>query len=156
MPLRAASIMSSYAEWGFCGFPLSNIILRGRWMLESDWLTTVLRCEIIFRETNGERSSRPLLSVLHVHITSPNDFSYFKDLTTAKYPKPKDTGQTNKYSKQYDKNDRSFPRFCHKITFYYVWKAHTLSLRLSLLHTSTYKQFAHTRTYIALFWRFYQ
>ncbi len=38
-----------------------NIIkLRGRWMLESDWLTNVLRCTIIFRETHGERSSRQL------------------------------------------------------------------------------------------------
>ncbi len=35
--------------------------LRGRWMLESDWLTNVLRCAILFRETHlGERSSRQL------------------------------------------------------------------------------------------------
>ncbi len=27
-------------------------------MLESDWLTNVLRCAIIFREAHGERSSR--------------------------------------------------------------------------------------------------
>ncbi len=29
-------------------------------MLEFDWLTNVLRCVIIFRETHGERSSRQL------------------------------------------------------------------------------------------------
>ncbi len=29
-------------------------------MLESDWLTNVLRCAIIFRETQGERNSRQL------------------------------------------------------------------------------------------------
>ncbi len=45
-----------------------------------------------------------------------------------------ETGQTNKYSKQKDKNDRSCPCFCHKITLYYIWKAHTLSLPLSLPH----------------------
>ncbi len=32
-------------------------ILLG-WMLESDWLTNVLRCAIIFRKTHGEHSSR--------------------------------------------------------------------------------------------------
>ncbi len=39
---------------------LLSFILRGRWMLESDWLTNVLRCSAIFRETYGERSSRQL------------------------------------------------------------------------------------------------
>ncbi len=29
-------------------------------MLESDWLTNVLRCAIIVRETQGERSSKQL------------------------------------------------------------------------------------------------
>ncbi len=52
-------------------------------MLESDWLTNILRCAIIFRETHGERSSRQLLTALHDHITSPNDFCYFKGLTTS-------------------------------------------------------------------------
>ncbi len=50
------------------------IILRGRWMLETDWLTNVLRCAIIFRETHREHSSRQL-SWPHI---LPNDFSYFK------------------------------------------------------------------------------
>ncbi len=47
------------------------------------------------------------------------------------------TGQTNKYSKQKNKIDRSCPCFCHKIAFYYVWKAHSL-LSLSLPHKHTY------------------
>ncbi len=44
----------------------------------------VLRSAIIFRETHSERSSRQLSTALHDHITSPNDFCYFKGLTTAK------------------------------------------------------------------------
>ncbi len=51
-------------------------------MLESDWLTNVLRCAIIFRERHGERSSRQLLTALHDHITSPNDFCYFNSKIT--------------------------------------------------------------------------
>ncbi len=47
------------------------------------------------------------------------------------------TGQTNKYSKQKNKIDRSCPCICHKIAFYYVWKAHSL-LSLSLPHKHTY------------------
>ncbi len=70
-------------------------------MLESDWLTNVLRCAIIFREMHDERSSRQLLTVLHVHITSPNDFSYFKGLNSKINKTRNDTGQTNKYSKQW-------------------------------------------------------
>ncbi len=42
----------------------NDLYYGGRWMLESDWLTNVLRCVIIFRETHGERSSRQL-SWLH-------------------------------------------------------------------------------------------
>ncbi len=55
-------------------------------MLESDWLTNVLRCAIIFRETHGERrphyssvSLRQMISVIS------------KGLTTAKQPKPTTT-----------------------------------------------------------------
>ncbi len=44
----------------------------------------------------------------------------------------KDTGQTNKYSKQKDKIDRSSPCFCHKIKFYLRKHKPTLSLSLSL------------------------
>ncbi len=38
----------------------NNIYTTVRWILESDWLTNVLRCAIIFRETHDERSSRQL------------------------------------------------------------------------------------------------
>ncbi len=81
-----------------------NIIkLRGRWMLESDWLTNVLRCAIIFRETHGERSSRQLSRphyssvslrqmisliskvALQFCITLPNYFCYFKGRITVPY-----------------------------------------------------------------------
>ncbi len=55
---------------------LTRIILC--WMLESDWLTHVMRCAIIFRETRGERSSRQISTALQLRITSPNSFSYFK------------------------------------------------------------------------------
>ncbi len=37
-----------------------DFILRGCWMLESDWLTNILRCAIIFREMQDECSSRQL------------------------------------------------------------------------------------------------
>ncbi len=78
-------------------------ILRGRWMLESDWLTNVLRCTIIFRETHGERSSRQLSRphyssvslrqmisliskvALQFCITLPNYFCYFKGCITVLY-----------------------------------------------------------------------
>ncbi len=52
-------------------------------MLESDWLTNVLRCAILFRETHGECCSA-LLTALQFRITSPNYFCYFKGLTQAR------------------------------------------------------------------------
>ncbi len=113
---------------------------RTRWMLESDWLTNVI--VIIFRETLGERSSRH-------RITCPYYFAKWFELfqrslqpKTAKEPKPTTTlaKQINIVNKRI-KNDRSYPCFCHKITFYYVRKAHSLSPALS------HRQFAHTLTY---------
>ncbi len=67
----------------FLSEALTSFILRGRWMLESDWLKNILRCAVIFRETHSERSSRQL-SWPHDHFPSPNDFCYFKGLITAK------------------------------------------------------------------------
>ncbi len=101
-----------------------HLILRGRWMLESDWLMNVLRCAIIFRETHGERSSRH-------RITCPYHFAKWFALFQRSYNSKitithNDTGQTNKYSKQNDKNDRACPCFCHKIALYDVRKAHSL------------------------------
>ncbi len=130
-------------------------------MLESDWLTNVLRCVIIFRETHGECSSRQLsfffffffflLYLLNAgsfldRITWPYHFAkwflLFQRSNNRKITKThNDTGQTNKYSKQKDKIDRSCPCVCHEITFYYVWKAHSLlslSRSRSLPHRHTY------------------
>ncbi len=53
-------------------------------MLESDWLTNVLRCAIIFRETHGERSSRQLSTALQFRITSPNGFKRSYNSNTTK------------------------------------------------------------------------
>ncbi len=140
--------MLVHSSWGL----RPNIILRGRWMLESDWLMNVLRCAIIFRETHGERSSRH-------RITWPYHFTKWFVLfqrslqpQTAKEPKPTTTlAKQIKYSKQKDKNYTSFPCFCHKITLY-LRKAHTLSL--------PHRQFEHTLTYalmlLELLWRFDQ
>ncbi len=61
------------------------VILRGRWMLEYDWLS-VLRCAIIFKETHGERSTRQL-SRLHYSSVSLRKIisnGYFKGLSTEK------------------------------------------------------------------------
>ncbi len=75
-------------------------------MLESDWMTNVRRCVIIFRDT-GERSSRQLSTVSHDHITAPSDLSYFKGLSKA--IQPKSTNAPNiKYSKQWDKTTDHF------------------------------------------------
>ncbi len=118
---------------------LKQNILRGRWMLESDWLTNVLRCAIIFMETHGERSSRQL-SWPHYSSVSLRLMLFQRSHNRKITKTHNDTGQTNKYSKQKDKIDRSCPCFCHKITFYYVRKAHSLlslspTLGLSLTDT---------------------
>ncbi len=62
-------------------------------MLESDWLMNVQMCAIIFREMHGERSSRELLNALHIHITSPSDFSYFKVVYSLKQQKNQNSQQ---------------------------------------------------------------
>ncbi len=75
-------------------------------MLESDWLTNVLRFAIIFRETHVERSSRQLSTALQFCITSPNDFKWFQKVSQQQYNQnQQDTVQIHKYSKQWDKND---------------------------------------------------
>ncbi len=73
-------------------------------MLESDWLTNILGCAIIFRKTHSERSSRQLSTALQFRITSPNDFSYFKrSYNSNTTQNQQDIGQIHKYSKQWDK-----------------------------------------------------
>ncbi len=112
-------------------------------MLESDWLTNVLRCAIIFRETHSKRSSRQL-SRPHYSSVSLRQIIYVisKVLQLQNNQNPqRHTGQTNKYSKQKDKINKSSPCFCHKIMFYYVRKAQpnvTLSPALGLSLTDTH------------------
>ncbi len=116
---------------------INTIILRGRWMLESDWLTNVLTCAIIFRETHGEHSSRQLSWPHYMTISLHQTISVISKVLQEQYNQnPQDTGQIHKYSKQNNKIDRSCPYFCYKITFYYVWKTHSLlALGLSLTDT---------------------
>ncbi len=83
-------------------------------MLESDWLTNILRCAIIFRETHGECSSRQL-SWPHYMTTSLHQII---SVITKKINKThNDTGQTNKYSKQKDKINSSCSCFATKLHF---------------------------------------
>ncbi len=83
-----------------------------------------------------DESSSRQLSWPHYSYVSLRQMIYNRKITKTH----NDTGQTNKYSKQKDKINRSSPCFCHKMTFYYEWKAHSLlSLSLwSLLHRHTY------------------
>ncbi len=103
------------------------IYTSGRWMLESDWLMSVLRCAVIFRETHSDDRITWLYHFAKLFLLFQR--SYNRKITKTH----NDTGQTNKYSKQKHKIHRSCPCFCHKIMFYYVRKAHSLlSLSLSL------------------------
>ncbi len=148
-------------------------------MLESDWLTNVLRCgikkknwTIIDVQTtwqcqniftlqyteqvhtkgvqffSGKRATANVVpgSTLD-RITVPYHFAkWFLLFQRSHYNRKitkthNDTGQTNKYSKQKDKIDRSCPCFCHKLTVYYVrkgFKAHTLSFPLSVSPSQTH------------------
>ncbi len=103
-------------------------------MLESDWLMNVLRHAIIFREMHGERSSRQFSWPQYSSVSLCQMISVISnDLQKKNNKTDNDTGQTNKYSKQKDKIDRSCPCFCHKITFYLYGKNKpTLSLPLSV------------------------
>ncbi len=68
-----------------------------------------------------------------------------------------DTGQIQKYSKQWDKNDRSFPCFATKWRFI-VYVKHILYFSRSLSPLQT--QFKHMKTYalmlLSLLWRLCQ
>ncbi len=81
-------------------------------MLESDWLTNVLRCVIIFRETHGESSSRQL-SWPHYITISLRQMIYNRKITKTH----NDTGQTNKYSKQKEKKTDLVHVFATKLHF---------------------------------------
>ncbi len=65
-------------------------------MLDSDWLTNVLRCAIIFRETHSDRSSRQLSWPVLYHFAKW--FLLFQRSYNRKITKThNDTDQTNKY-----------------------------------------------------------
>ncbi len=70
---------------------IEHIILRGCWMLESDWLSNVLRCAIIFRETHGERSSRHRITCTYHFAKWFTLFQRSLQPKTAKEPKPTTT-----------------------------------------------------------------
>ncbi len=110
-------------------------------MLESDWLTNVLSRVIIFRETHSESSSRQLSRPHYSSVSLRQMISVISKVLQQQYNQnQRHTGQTNKYSKQKDQIDTSCPCFCHKIKFYYVWKAHSLlslSRSRSLPHRHT-------------------
>ncbi len=129
-------------------------------MLESDWLVKVIRCAIIFREKHGKHCSRQVLTTLHVHMILPTDLLYFKGPYSQNSKRIKthnDTGQTNKYSRQKYKNDRSYPYFATKLGFI-MYGMQILSLSRSLSLTDA--QFEHILTLalmlLAQLWRFYQ
>ncbi len=110
-------------------------ILRGRCMLESDWLTNVLRCAIIFRETHGERSSRQLSIALQFRITSPNDLLFQRSHNRKMIKTHNDMAkQINTVNKSI-KIDRSCPCLATKLRFMYLL---SLSRSRSLPHRHTY------------------
>ncbi len=104
-------------------------------MLESDWLTNILRCAIIFRETHGEGTA------LHVHITSPNDLRYFKGPYSLKQQKNQNPQRhwPNKYILNIQSTDYIHV-FATKLRFIMYGK-HILSLSRSLSLTDS----LHTR-----------
>ncbi len=125
------------------------IILRGRWMLESDWLMNVLRCAIISGKRTANVVPGRLSTALQFRITSPNYFSYSKGL--AIQPKPTRHWPIHKYSKQWDKNDRSFPVFATKLRFIMYVKTYSMSPALPPtrhVHTAT-----HMKTYALMCYR---
>jgi len=75
----------------------SLLSTTGCWILDSNWLTNILRHAVIFKETHSLYSSRHYSS-----ITLPNDFSNFKrslQPTTTKGPKKKEKTQRHWPSK---------------------------------------------------------
>ncbi len=127
---------------------LSGFILRGRWMLESDWLMNFLRCAIIFRETHGERSSMQVFTALHVCIISPNElFQRSLRPTTAKEPKPITTlaKQINIVNKRIKTTDHVHV-FATKLRFMYG--KHSISPALSPTQTHTHRPTVNVCTHV--------
>ncbi len=99
---------------------------------------------------SGKRTANVVPGSFLDHITVLYHFAKWFLLFQSSYNRKitkthNDTGQTNKYIKQKAKINRSYPCFCHKILFYYVRKAH--SLTLTLLSLSRSRSLPHRHTY---------
>ncbi len=116
-------------------------ILRDHWMLESDWLTKVLRRAIIFRETHGERSSRQLSWPHYSSVSLRQMICYFKGFKTEKLSKPTTTlaKQINTVNKRI-KSTALVHIFATKWSFIVYGKhiAYSLSPALGLSLTDTH------------------
>ncbi len=75
-------------------------LLYYEWTLESDCLTNVLRCAIIFRETHGERSSRQLSRPHYMTISLRQMISGISKVLQQKNNQNPQWHWPNKYSKQ--------------------------------------------------------
>ncbi len=103
-------------------------------MLESDWLTNVLKCAIIFRETHGERSSKQLSWPSYSSVSLRTISVISKVFQQKKNKTLNDTGQTNKHSKQKDKSTDLVHVFATKLRFIMYGKHIAYSLSPSQTH----------------------
>ncbi len=121
--LKADVHQASPNTLSFATLPLLVLILRGHWMLESKLADKGSEVCNYF-QGNAQQ---------HMTISFAKWFLLFQRSYNRKNNQNPQRHCPNKYSNQKDKIDRSCPRFCHKIKFYYVRKAHSLlSLPLSV------------------------
>ncbi len=133
------SIRNVFQRLGCVEMCIHLFILQGCWMLESDWLTDILRCAIIFRVTHVVPGS------FLDRITDPFQFAKWFLIFQRSYNRKiikthNDIGQTNKYSKQKYKIDSSCPCLATKLRFIMYGKhiAYSLSPALCLSLTDTH------------------
>ncbi len=133
---------SLYYMYILCVYIYCVYIQRGRWMLESDLLTSVLRRAIIFRETHGECSSRQLSWPHYSSVSLRQMISVIsKGLKTEKLSKHTTTlAKHINTVKKKDKIDSSCPCFVTKLHFIMYGKhiAYSLSPALGLSLTDTH------------------
>ncbi len=104
---------------------LKRLILQGRWMLESDWLTNVL--------FSGKRTANVVPGSSRPHYNSVSlrqMISVISHKVLQQQYNQSQQDQTHKYSKQWDKNDISLPRFSTKLCFIMYVKGKVLPLSL--------------------------